>query len=183
MSDPKANTTGFLNNRKVRGAGALLLLLGALGYGLGIYHKYTGGLPPKPFKPLPPPTTATSSAAPAGLPDMRAIMPSDEERRTMMNDMMGRISATDAQRKKIEDIWITGFKNPASLFQRIQESQSVLTPQQIQTIRPLFLMQVFSRVGQMRKMMKPEDFAILNQRLQSVLLAPPGGAPGASARK
>ena len=190
MSSPKAEEKSLLSNPTVRVAGSLVLLACALGYGWSVLSHYTGGLPPKPFTPLAPPASALTGAPGAGakpamLPpglDWRAVMPSPEERRTIMNDMMGRITATDDQRRKIEEIWVTNPQplDGTSLVQRIAESQNVLSQAQLQQLRPLFFGQVFKRVEGLRKVMKPQDYVTFQKRLMTALQPPPAAAPGAA---
>lgn len=190
MSSPKAQEKGFLSNPTVRVAGSLVLLGCALGYGWSVLSHYTRGLPPKPFTPLAPPASAlTSAPAPGATPvpmlppglDWRAVMPSPEERRKIMNDLMGRITATEDQKKKIEEIWVTNPQplDGASLVQRVAESQNVLDQGQLMQLRPLFFGQVFKRVEGLRKVMKPQDYVTFQKRLVTALQPPPSAPQGA----
>lgn len=168
--------------------GAVALFACALGYGWSTFHRYAGGLPPKPFNPLPSPAAAVAAgggapAAAAAMPAhlaelLRSTVPTVEERRTIMNDMMGKVAASPEQRKKIEDIWITGFKNPDTLMDRVGESTKVLTPEQLQKLQPYFVAVVTSRVARLSKVMNARDFITLNQRLVTAL-APRPATPAA----
>lgn len=190
MSASNNNEAGFLSNPTVRVIGALVLLAGALGYGWSTIHHFSGGMPPKPFNPLSPPAAASAAASATGagatpLPPhmaelLRSTIPTVAERRTIMNDMMGKVAASTEQRKKIEDIWITGFQNPDTLFDRIHESEKVLTEQQLRTLAPYFTQVVASRVARLSKVMTSRDFVTLNQRLFTALTPPQPPASAAT---
>jgi hypothetical protein len=142
----------------------VLIVIIAVGvYGWNIISRYNRGIPESQEKKAPAESAAPPAAGPPG-PGIRFKIPSPEEMRQRMQEVMAQIDLTPEQQEKVDKL------DPPTNLEEMRKMrgtmQEILTPEQMQKLETIVRSRIRQRLDEAKQGLSQKDQEALERRFE-----------------